>query len=140
MAVWAGTIVGVSLISTPVKFQAPTLTMPVALEIGRYTFRLFANLELGFLVVILVAAAVVRPRRLTLFAIGAVAIQFMLQRFWLLPELDRGVSRILAGGPIVFSALHWLYAAFDVCKPVLLILAAVIECRSQLRWADKRHG
>jgi hypothetical protein len=32
---WAGLILGVSFIATPVKFMAQHLTMPVALEIGK---------------------------------------------------------------------------------------------------------
>jgi hypothetical protein len=59
-----------------------------------------------------------------------VAIQLLLQRYWLLPELDRQVSQILAGSPIAFSGLHWVYAGFDVFKPALLITAAVLEYRS----------
>jgi hypothetical protein len=139
VAVWAGAIIGVSLISTPVKFQAPSLTMPVGLEIGRYTFRLFANLELGFLIGAVITAIMARPRRITAFALGAVAVQLLLQRFWLLPELDRRVSQILAGSAIVFSAWHWVYVAFDVCKPALLIAAAAIEYNSLLR-SDRRDA
>lgn len=43
--IWAGLIVGVSFIATPVKFQAPNLTMPVALEVGKATFHLFNVIE-----------------------------------------------------------------------------------------------
>lgn len=132
MAVWAGTIIGVSLISTPVKFQAPSLSMPVGLEVGRYTFRLFANLELGFLIAVIVTAGIVRPRSFTVLALAAVAVQLLMQRLWLLPELDRQVAQILSGSPIAFSASHWVYAAFDVCKPTLLIIATAVEYRSHL--------
>lgn len=123
-AVWAGTIIGLSLIATPVKFQAPLLSMPVALEVGRYTFQFFANVELGFSILLIVSAAIARIRRFAAFAIGAVVLQVLLERFWLLPDLDRGVSRILAGGPVVFSNSHWIYAVFEVLKAALLIAAA----------------
>ena len=136
-AVWAGTIIGVSLIATPVKFQAPSLSMPVALEIGRYTFRLFTNLELGFLIAAIVIAWLARTRRITACVLAAVAIIVLLQRYWLLPELDRRVSQILAGSPVVFSHSHWMYAALDVFKPALLIAAAVLEYRSQSADAGK---
>jgi hypothetical protein len=133
LAAWAGVIIGLSFIATPVKFQAPSLSMPVALEVGRYTFRLFANVELGFLISAVAAACLARPRRLTLFVLSAVGVQLLLQRYWLLPELDRRVSQILAGGTVGFSASHWVYVAFDVFKTAILIAAAAMECGSQYR-------
>jgi hypothetical protein len=130
MALWAGAIFGLSFLATPVKFQAPHLTMPVALEVGRYTFRLFSNVELGFLIAIVVAALVARPRRSTILILAVVAVQLLLGRWWLLPELDARVSRILAGGTVAFSPAHWIYAVFDGLKAVLLIAAATMENRS----------
>ena len=133
MPLWAGAIIGVSLIATPVKFQAPSLSMPVGLEVGRYTFRLFARVELCFLVGVVIAASLAQPRRLTVVAIALVAVQVLLQRYWLLPVLDRRVSQILAGGPPLFSTSHWVYAAFDAIKAALLIGAAAIEYSARLR-------
>lgn len=137
LAVWAGAIIGVSMISTPAKFQATSLTMPVGLEVGRYTFRLFANVELGFLIAAIVSACVARPRRLSIVALAAVAIQLLLQRYWLLPDLDSRVSQILAGGPVVFTSAHWVYAAFEICKAGLLIFACY-KCSSSLHNAASR--
>lgn len=124
MTLWAGAIVGLSFIATPVKFQAPDLTMPVALEIGRYTFGLFANVELVFLIAIVIAAFFARPRPVTIVMLAVVAIQLLLERWWLLPELDARVSQILAGGTVTFTSSHWIYAGFDVCKAALLIVGA----------------
>jgi hypothetical protein len=133
MALWAAAIIGLSFIATPVKFQAPHLTMPVALEIGRYTFRLFSNVELGFLLAIVAAAAFARPRRITIVMLAVVAVQLLLERWWLLPELDARVSRILAGGAVAFSSSHWVYAVFDGLKTVLLIAATAIEYQPEKR-------
>ena len=36
--VWAGVAIGGSLIATPAKFQAPSLSMTTALEVGRAQF------------------------------------------------------------------------------------------------------
>jgi hypothetical protein len=114
-----------------VKFQAPHLTLPVALEIGRYTFRLFSNVELGFLIAIVIAAAFARPRRIPLVLLTAVAVQLLLERWWLLPELDARVSQILAGGAVTFTASHWIYAVFDGCKAALLICGAISSYTSR---------
>ena len=132
-AVWAGAIIGVSFIATPVKFQAPSLTIPVGLEIGRYTFRLFARVELVFLIALIVTAFLARPRRVTLVALAIVAAAVLLERHWLLPVLDARVSQILAGGAISFSSSHWVYAALEAVKAALLIAAAGTEYRYQVR-------
>src|SRR5690606_35153067 len=39
---WLGLLLGVSFLATPVKFAAPTLTLAVALDVGRVTFGLFS--------------------------------------------------------------------------------------------------
>ena len=132
ITVWAGIVIGVSLLATPVKFQAPSLTMPVALEVGRYTFRLLARVELCFLIAVLIAARIARPRFITAIALVLVAAIVLLQRYWLLPALDHRVSQILAGGAISFSTGHWVYAVMEVAKSALLITAGVVEYRSQL--------
>lgn len=42
---YAGILFGVSFFSTSIKFSAPLLTMPVALDIGRVTFHALIKLE-----------------------------------------------------------------------------------------------
>jgi len=54
LILWSGLILGVSFIATPVKFMAQNLTMPVAMEIGKVTFRLFNKLEWGICIIIIV--------------------------------------------------------------------------------------
>ncbi len=132
MALWAGIVIGVSLIATPVKFQAPSLTIPVGLEVGRYTFRLMGRLELCFLIAAIIAAGLAQPRLLSVVALALVIVEVVLQRYWLLPVLDGRVSEILAGGPISFSIHHWVYAVMEGLKATLLTTAAAIECRSRL--------
>ena len=97
VSVWAGIIVGVSLIATPVKFQAPSLTLQTGLEIGRYTFRLLGRIDLSLLVLTLIAAAIAQPPKVVWMMLAIVIVILALQRFWLLPFLDNRVSEILAG-------------------------------------------
>jgi hypothetical protein len=127
MAVWAGIIIGVSLISTPVKFQAPSLPMKAGLEIGRYTFRFLGKVELCFLIAVVCVGAVVRLRWMTGVLLALVVIQIALQRFWLLPGLDRRVSNVLAGADPEFSMQHVVFAAMEAAKAALLIAGAVIQ-------------
>ncbi|MBV8550565.1 MAG: hypothetical protein JOY54_04640 [Acidobacteriaceae bacterium] len=132
ITVWAGIIIGVSLIATPVKFQAPSLTMPVGVEIGRYTFRLLARVELCLLIASIVAASVAQPRWITTVVLALVIVECALQRYWLLPVLDDRVSQILAGGTPSFSIHHRLCAVIEAIKAALLITGAVVEYRSPL--------
>lgn len=129
MTVWAGIVIGVSLIATPIKFKAPSLTMQTGVEIGRYTFRLLTQIELCFLAAVIAAACLVRPRWITIGLLALILVVIVLQRYWLLPLLDNRVSQILAGGPPSFSIYHGVYAVMEAAKATLLIAAAVVECR-----------
>src|SRR5690606_28813635 len=94
--VWLGALLGVSFLATPVKFLAPTLTMPVALDVGRQTFHWFNRIEIVLAVAALVVAvAYDRPRLLdraaarpyaTVLAV-VLAVGVGLQALWLLPLL-----------------------------------------------------
>jgi hypothetical protein len=139
LTVWAGIIIGVSLISTPVKFQAPLLTMPAGLDVGRYTFRLLSRIELGLAVAAIIAAFFAKPARISIIALSIVVAAVLLQHYWLLPVLDARVTRLLAGESIPDSAHHTVYAVMEVAKSALLIAAAAIECRASLL-ASARRG
>ena len=132
LAVWAGIVIGVSIIATLAKFQAPSLSMPVGLEIGRYTFHLLSRVELCFLIAAIVAAGIAPPRSITLLLFLLVAVEIVVQRYWLLPVLDDRVSRILAGGPISSSLHHQVYAVMEGVKSILLITAGAMEYRSRI--------
>jgi hypothetical protein len=129
LAVWAGIVIGVSLISTPVKFQAPMLTMAAGLDVGRYTFRLLSEIELGLAAVAIAAAVLARPQRLVASALAVVIAAVVVQHYWLLPVLDARVTRILAGEPVRPSSYHTVFAAIEVIKSLLLVGAPALEIR-----------
>lgn len=54
---WLGLLIGVSFLATPVKFQAPSLTLATALEVGQATFALFTRVEWGLVVLLALAVA-----------------------------------------------------------------------------------
>ena len=49
---WIGFILAISFMETPLKFQAPSLTLPVALEIGYRVFHALNAIEIGLVTVI----------------------------------------------------------------------------------------
>lgn len=129
---WLGLLVGVSFIATPVKFLAPGLSLPVALEIGRATFHLFTTIEIvlaGALVLALVAA---RAARWKVVAALAIALVVAVQTGWLLPLLDLRVAVIVDGGTAPESGVHVLYAGLDGIKALGLLALAVAAALASL--------
>jgi hypothetical protein len=121
--VWAGMLVGISFLATPAKFLAPSLTLPVALDVGRHTFGLFSIVEVvGAFVLLALTIPVRHSRVVPAFALlvgSLVALEFV----WLLPVLDARVEIILRGGTPEESGLHNLYIVFEAAK--LLLLGAI---------------
>lgn len=121
--VWAGMLIGVSFIATPVKFEAPSLALGPALDVGRHTFALFTKLEWLMLSLILLANTC---RRASASQTAKGLVPWLLlgillaQTFWLLPMLDLRVSAVLAGIPKPASFHHATYAGLEVLKLLLL--------------------
>ena len=126
--IWVGLLLGVSFLATPVKFLAPSLSLPVALDVGRQTFMALSWLEL-FLAIVLTALGILSreywPRYLALSIFVLVLVQF----FWLLPILDQRVEIILRGGQPEPSRLHTIYIIIEGIKLALLGGIAVIGLR-----------
>lgn len=116
---WAGLLLGVSFLATPVKFLAPSLTLPVALDVGRQTFMVFNWVEIA-LTVLLIALVVTTPQRWIRAMAVTIALIVAMQTLWLLPVLDARVQVILDGSIPPPSALHMIYIAADILKLVLL--------------------
>jgi len=118
---WIGTLVGVSFIATPVKFLVPDLTRPVALAVGRLTFRYFSRIE-WFLAILLLGVELVLPgAHWHLSLAGGVGGIVALQSIWLLPVLDRRVVTIIGGGAVEPSHVHRTYGALEATKLIALV-------------------
>jgi hypothetical protein len=134
--VWLGMLLGVSFLATPVKFQAPSLERPVALEVGRVTFTAFAKVEWGLAFLLGIAVLFPRaPRAKILFAAVAVLI-VALQALWLLPVLDARIDAVIAGEPMSPSMHHMLYAAMEAVKAAALAAVALVAL-FRLGWCEK---
>ena len=119
--VWAGLVLGVSFVATPVKFLAPSLSHADAMEVGRVTFAALQWIECVALagMAVLVYLDRSRGRRLVLF--GAVAAVMACQYLWVLPILDARVETIIRGQDLPPSFLHWVYTGVEGIKVGLLI-------------------
>lgn len=119
---WVGITVGVSLIATPVRFTAPSITRPIALDVGRVVFNALNKAEILALVILLV---IVRAASITgkWWAYCALlALILLAQGAWLIPELAARTDVILAGGVPPPSHAHGIYAALELAKIGLLLI------------------
>lgn len=122
--VWLGLLLGVSFLATPVKFLAPSLTLPVALDVGRYTFIWLSRVEVVLGVAILSAAIAQNPKAWTIWVAGLLLAIVAGQFFWLLPLLDARVEVILQGDVPPPSSLHITYIFAEVAKLAALLALA----------------
>lgn len=117
---WAGLTIGVSLLATPVRFTAGSITRPVALDVGRVVFAALNKAELAALVVLLVVVRVSGRARELWAACALLALIVLAQGAWLIPELAARTDIILAGGEPPASAAHAIYSSLELAKLALL--------------------
>jgi hypothetical protein len=121
--IYTGALAGVSFLATPVKFLAPSLQLPVALDVGRYTFAAFNKVEWAAAVILLACCLFSRVRWKTIAAV-AIAGAVAADTIWLLPNLDVRVASIMRGQWPEPSLLHQAYIALDIAKFLLLVAIA----------------
>lgn len=128
LLIWAGLALGVAFVATPAKFLAPSLSLPVALDVGRHTFMVYDRLELAVLAGLLGLGVWSQDRRRWYAALLLPAAMLVAEAVWLLPALDVRVSAILAGHPAEKrSSLHALYIAAEGLKILALLAAGLHE-------------
>jgi hypothetical protein len=122
---WVGLTVGISLIATPARFAAGSITRPVALDVGRVVFAALNKAEFLALVLLLV---IVRAsgRSANLWAwCSALALIVLAQGAWLIPELAARTDIILAGGEPPPSYAHAVYSTLELAKIGILLYIGV---------------
>lgn len=126
---WAGIVIGVSFIATPAKFGATSLSLPVAIEIGRQTFRVLHYWELGLAAVTIALLLWRRPARPivigSVLAIGVLAVQLLV----LMPALAPASDSVISGGESTRALLHWVFIASEAAKVAILLVTAYLATR-----------
>ncbi len=129
---WVGITVGVSMLATPVRFTASTITRPVALDVGRVVFAALNKTELAALVVLLVIVRVAGLARQWWGVCAFLALIVLAQGVWLIPELAARTDIIIAGAEPADSYAHAIYATLELTKIALLLFlgfSSLIEKR-----------
>jgi hypothetical protein len=118
--IWLGMTAGVSLLATPVRFSAATITRPIALDVGRVVFAALNKAEFVALIILLILVRVSgKARELLAICIG-LALIVMAQAIWLLPELADRTDQIIAGIVPPPSIAHAAYSVLELTKLFLL--------------------
>ena len=125
-AIWAGALLGVSFLATPIKFRARTLPYHAALEVGRVTYFYFTRIEWALLAILVaLTAAGPPPGAIDVALLAAVAALIVLQGAWLIRHMDRRVTAALKSRtrppP---SRTHQLYIATEIAKVAALVTIA----------------
>jgi len=116
---WAGMLLGISFLETPVKFLAPTITAAVALDVGRTVFHYFFLVQMAVMLLLAIAVFFVRPPKLARLLLGIIAASLLVQVIWLLPVLDARVTMVQSGIAIAQlpkTQVHNVYAICEVLK------------------------
>jgi hypothetical protein len=118
--IWLGMVLGISFLEAPVKFMAPSVTLEIGLDIGRYVFGVFNKVECAFALIIAILLIIIRKKDLSLIPLGLAWLALALQTAWLLPVLEARVAQIIQGQTPAPSILHTIYVVLEVLKAVAL--------------------
>lgn len=123
--IWIGFLLGISFLEAPLKFQAPSVTLPIGLEIGQLVFGALNKVEwilfLCLMLSLIFANATRKSKTLTVL-LGVI---LLFQTFYLLPTLDERATLIISGYNPPPSNVHFYYVGLEVVKLLLLGYATV---------------
>lgn len=116
--IWIGLILGISFLEAWLKFQAPGVTLPIGLGIGKLVFGALNITEwvLTGLILIILAAA----RELKYFSFYLTIAILLIQTIFLLPELNSRADLIIQGNELAKSSVHYYYVGLEVFKILVL--------------------
>ena len=119
--VWFGMTAGVSLLATPLRFSAATITRPIALDVGRVVFAALNKAEFVALIILLVLVRVSGKAKELWAGCGALALILIAQSMWLLPQLSARTQQVIAGMEPAASIVHGTYSILELSKLLLLL-------------------
>ena len=84
--IWFGMTAGISLLATPIRFSATTITRSIALDVGQVVFAALNQAEFVALIILLVLVRLSSKARELWAGCGALALILIAQSMWLLPS------------------------------------------------------
>ena len=119
---WLGFVLAISFLEAWLKFQAPGITIPLGLGIGRLVFFALNKTEWFFAVLILLMQIKSGNWKQIRIEWSALLIILLLQTFWLLPLLDARAEKVIQMVEIEPSSLHYYYVALEMIKVLILFV------------------
>lgn len=132
---WAGLVLGLSFVETPLKFRAPGVTLELGLGIGRLVFHTLNRIELVLATALFALLVRKRPARATGGILILLAGILAAQTFWLLPVLDERAAALMAGSSPPASSHHLAFIVLESLK-VLGLLALPFTLPAARRASD----
>ncbi len=125
--IWIGFICAISFMEAWMKFQAPGITLPLGLGIGRMVFQALNKVEWVMCIAILINLIFV-GKDILKFKNTTFLISFILliaQTVWLLPALDARAQLIIDGEHIAPSNLHVYFVLMEGIKTICLFIFGI---------------
>ena len=115
---WIGFICAISFLESWLKFQAPGITIPLGLGIGRLVFDALNKIEWFFMIGITILLIInkQKPKELKIIALGIIVLVLVLQTVWLLPAMDIRAVKLLNNEVLPPSNYHYYYVTAEVLK------------------------
>lgn len=128
-----GMFLTISFLETPLKFQVQGITLPTALGLGKLMFGISTKIQWIFLTIILILMLISRKNHTKFdFIILTVLLSILaLEQLWLLPVLDSRVDVLSSGKTLSPTPLHDYFIYAETTKAFILILAIVLQFKTQ---------
>ncbi|BDZ54326.1 hypothetical protein [Agromyces marinus] len=128
-----GAIVAISFLEAPLKFQAPGITIPLGLGIGRLVFTALNVLAGAVLVSLTLVSLRPRPSRAGVWLLASVWAVYLIEVALIRPVLNRRSDLVIAGQEAAGTGwAHYAYIAADVTLLALLVTLVVVSVRALL--------
>lgn len=126
--IWAGSVAAISFMEAWLKFQAPGITLPFGLGIGKLVFHALNRLEWVYLLLACIllfgSGTYLKPRQLASLLLPFFIL--ILQTTYLLPALDIRADQIIQGSSVTPSKLHLFYVFSETIKVMFLLISGFI--------------
>ena len=119
-AIWFGVVLAGNFVAPTAKFQAPSLDLAVALEVGRITFRWMLVLEIALAILLVIYS----KNRTAWIPVAILAVEWIL----VMPALDARTQARIQGLAVGSSQLHLVFIVLEFLKIAALFW---FVCRSE---------
>ena len=120
--IWIGFVCAISFMEAWIKFQAPGVTLPLGLSVGRIVFNALNKVEIVLSLIISISLLFSGSRELKwkIILIVIPVLILAIQTLWFLPLLDVRAEKIIEGQTVPSSVVHFYYIGSEVFKTFCL--------------------